>query len=203
MISIVDFGMGNIFSVANAFRYWKESVEIISTPKEVENARKLVLPGVGSFSEAMLLLKKKDLISSLHSAVIVNKTPILGICLGMQIMAFEGNENGLSKGLGWIDGKVIPLSEGIPLFSRSIPHIGFNLVIDAQHHTQKDYYFCHSYKLDSSSAEVSFGYSEYGCRFIASLQKGNIWGTQFHPEKSQSNGLLFLKKFIDLEMQSA
>lgn len=202
MISVVNFGMGNISSVVNAFRFWGEEVKVICTPKEIDSAHMLILPGVGSFREAILSLRKNDLICALNSAVLERRVPILGICLGMQIMASEGQEGGGSKGLGWIDGKVVHLFEDKYPTLLNIPHIGFNLATDFECGSQSDFYFCHSYKLVSESNNVKFGYSEYGVRFISSLQKDNIWGTQFHPEKSQSNGLLLIKRFITLGKRS-
>lgn len=203
MISIVDFGMGNISSVLNAFQYWKQDVKVICTPQEIEASTKLVLPGVGSFREAMESLKKRDLIDALNAAVLIEKIPILGICLGMQIMACEGEEDGGSEGLGWVEGKVVSLKQPNMPTTLSIPHVGFNSVSNLDNTVQRDYYFCHSYKLISNSSDFQFEFCEYGQKFIAALKNRNIWATQFHPEKSQSNGLLLLKNFIELRQESA
>ena len=205
MISIVSYGMGNICSIRNAFRYWQKEVEVISTPREIEKSTHLVLPGVGSFREAMLQIKKYDLVSALYTAAKDEKKPVLGICLGMQIMASEGYEDGWSQGLGWIEGEVVPLVEGHSNFS--VPHVGFNSVSNQAlpdkcsilgENILQDYYFCHSYKLVSNSQDFTYGISRYENEFIACIQNDNIWGTQFHPEKSQSNGLIALKRFCDL-----
>lgn len=209
MISIVNYGMGNISSIVNAFRYWQEDVEVVSTPQEIEKSTRLVLPGVGSFREAMLQMRKYDLISALNTAVQDEKKPIIGICLGMQIMASEGYEDGWSQGLGWIEGEVVPLIDSSILTTLSVPHVGFNSVSNNNlpdkcsilgEDNIKDYYFCHSYKLVSNSQQFTYGLSLYGNKFIACIQNNNIWGTQFHPEKSQSNGLNLLKRFCNLDV---
>lgn len=195
-ISVIDYGMGNLCSVMNAFKFWHTEVELIHTPQAIKNAKRLVLPGVGSFYAAMKSLARLNLLSELNAAVLEEKKPILGICLGMQMMATFGSEGGEIKGLGWIEGKV----------ELNIPHVGFNYVknlpalqdpILGNTTSARDYYFCHSYRLVSNDTNFTIWKSHYGQDFIAAIQKENIWGTQFHPEKSQSNGLLVIKRFTD------
>jgi glutamine amidotransferase len=204
MILIVDYGIGNVGSVMNAFKYWNANVEISNDPHKIKLASKIVLPGVGSFLEAMKSLTQSKLIQYLNKAVLEDKKPILGICLGMQLMADSGYEDGWSKGLGWIEGEVVPFTqEECPKLS--IPHVGFNVVksLDENEHSMfgnakaQDYYFCHSYKLISNDAHVVAARTHYGKEFISAVRKENIWGTQFHPEKSQSNGLMLIKRFLD------
>lgn len=203
MIGIIDYGMGNLRSVLNAFQYWKVDVKLIDTADAIKNATKLVLPGVGSFREAMHSLTQSGLLGALHHAVQDDQKPILGICLGMQMMASTGYEDGWTKGLNWIEGEVIPLVE--EQSSLSIPHIGFCDVknqlssSDSMFGEQalQNYYFCHSFKLVSNEHPIIVGSSHYGDDFVSAIQKNNMWGTQFHPEKSQSNGLLLIKRFID------
>lgn len=196
MISVIDYGMGNLCSVANAFKFWHKDVQFVNTPEAIKKAKKLVLPGVGSFCAAMQSLTQLDLLSALHTAVLEEKKPILGICLGMQMMATFGSEGGDTKGLGWIEGNV----------ELHTPHVGFNYVknlpfsqdlVLGDDTSARDYYFCHSYQLLSNDTNFVIWKSHYGQDFIAAIQKENIWGTQFHPEKSQSNGLLLIKRFID------
>lgn len=204
-ISIIDYGMGNLCSVANAFRFWQTEVEFINTPEAIKKASRLVLPGVGFFRAAIETMTRLDLLPALHEAVIEEKKPILGICLGMQMMATIGSEGGETKGLGWIEGQVEPLVQEAHS-SLSVPHIGFNYVqplscsddpMLGDERLTRDYYFCHSYQLLAQDQRFITWKAHYGQDFIAAIQKENIWGTQFHPEKSQSNGLLFIKRFID------
>lgn len=205
MISVIDYGMGNLCSVLNAFKFWHADVVIVNSPDAIKRASKIVLPGVGSFRQAMNSLTQLGLISALHDAVLQDKKPILGICLGMQMMARTGIEGGLTKGLGWIEGEVEPLIQD-PQSQLSIPHVGFNHVqlactsegtMFGNKNSALDYYFCHSYQLMTNDTNVISAKSRYGNEFVAAIRKDNIWGTQFHPEKSQSNGLLLIKRFID------
>ena len=201
----MNYGAGNIRSVQNALNYLGVDSRLISSPKEVLESEKLILPGVGSFRLAMENIKKRELLDALNRAVLDEKTPILGICLGMQLMAEESEEDGLTKGFGWIKGtfKKFPAEK----LKIKVPHVGFNTVFfEKQKNTlfkglgrKADYYHVHSYRLAYDESEDVSGWSEYGEKFVASIEKENIFGTQFHPEKSQSNGLTLLKNFADLK----
>lgn len=201
MISIINYGMGNIKSIQNALSFLGAKHKIISTERDILNSEKLILPGVGSFRKAMLNINELGLFNSLRETVIQNKIPILGICLGMQLLADRGEEDGDSEGLGFIPGKVCKFT--FMDNTLKIPHTGFNKVFFKKGNSlfeglgeSADFYFVHSFRFISEYEDHVTSYSVYGDKFVASLQKGNIFGTQFHPEKSQSNGLTVLKNFI-------
>jgi glutamine amidotransferase len=199
-IIIVDYGMGNIWSVKNSLQYLGVACEYSNNPEQIVNAEKIILPGVGSYKKAMHNITAAGLDRPIRSAVL-SGTPILGICLGMQLLGMSGTEDGFTQGLGLFDGvveKFNDLSNNI-----KIPHIGFNEVkkplnsiLYKNINDLSDFYFVHSYIM-VSAIEKGIAYSCHGEKFIASFENNNIFGTQFHPEKSQSNGLLLLKNFIE------
>ncbi len=201
---ILDYGMGNLFSVLNAVKYLNFPVEITNNPSEILKADSIILPGVGSFKKAMVSLNKSGFIEVLKESVLIRQKNILGICLGMQLFALEGEEDGFSKGLGFIDGcvkKIItPDNEKLKL-----PHIGFNTVdfkkesILGNHiKNNSDFYFVHSYHFLHKEKNLLEAKCEYGIKFTAAYEKDNIFATQFHPEKSQTNGLQLLKNFLEI-----
>jgi glutamine amidotransferase len=201
MISIVNYGMGNIRSVMNALKYLGVKCCVIDRPEQILKSTKLVLPGVGSFKKAMDNIKKNSFQHALDEAVLDSHVPLLGICLGMQLLAESSEEGGFTHGLGWIKGSVkrIP-HEQVPV---KVPHIGFNTVCFEKKNNElfkglndnADFYFVHSYRMVCSEPGDVSGWCTYGVDFAASVQKKHIFGTQFHPEKSQSNGLMVLKNF--------
>jgi len=203
LISILNYGMGNIRSVQNALSYLGIESKVIDNPDQILKSEKLILPGVGSFRRAMENINKKDFLNPLNE-VLYKKIPILGICLGMQLMAEESEEDGLTNGLGWIKGliKKFPADK----IQLKVPHVGFNEVFFENNNKKlykglgdkADYYFVHSYRLLYEECNCVSGWSEYGDKFVSSIEKNNIFGTQFHPEKSQSNGLIMLKNFAEL-----
>ncbi|MAV61361.1 MAG: imidazole glycerol phosphate synthase subunit HisH [Gammaproteobacteria bacterium] len=201
---ILDYGMGNLFSVLNAIKYLNFPVEISNNPSEILKADSIILPGVGSFKKAMSSLNNNGFIDVLKESVLEKQKNILGICLGMQLFASEGEEDGFSKGLGFIDGRVkrmiIPDNEKLKL-----PHIGFNTVsfdkksILGNHiDNNSDFYFVHSYHLFHKEVNLIEAKCEYGIKFTAAYERDNIFATQFHPEKSQTNGLQLLKNFLEI-----
>lgn len=205
MIAIIDYQMGNIRSLMNALEFLGCEHCLTRNAEEIVIADKIMLPGVGAFDLAMDNLKKFDLLDVLNCAVLEKKIPILGICLGMQLLASSGQENTQTKGLDWIDGAV----ESISLLDPDVrvPHIGFNSVtifdkepnLFAGLEDGTDFYFIHSYHMickDSSDITSQVEYGEVDV--VSSVQKDNVFGTQFHPEKSQNNGLTFLKNFISI-----
>jgi len=204
VISILNYGMGNIRSVENALNYLGVEYKLIDTPEEILESEKLIIPGVGSFRKAMENMKKKKFIEPLNEVAMKKKIPILGICLGMQLMAEESQEDGLTKGLGWIKVtiKKIPAEKT----DIKVPHVGFNEVIFEEKNKKlyeeledkADFYYAHSYMLGYDDCDCVSGWTEYGEKLVGSIEKDNIYGTQFHPEKSQSNGLIMLKNFMDL-----
>ena len=202
MITIVNYKMGNIRSIQNALEYLGVAARVSSDPAVISGSEKLILPGVGSFRIAMENLRGMGIVDALHEAVLIKQRPVLGICLGMQLLAEEGTEEGLTRGLGWIRGNVVRFDLHDP--SHKVPHIGFNTVQFVQANNllfknmgeHSDFYFVHSYHFSCADSKDVSGWSDYHGRFVASVQHDNIFGTQFHPEKSQSNGLTVLKNFI-------
>ena len=198
MITVIDIGIGNISSVGNALRHLGVPFRMTGTAQGILDAEKLLFPGVGNFAEAARRMESLAMDTALRKRVLEDKIPILGICLGMQLFADYGEEGGGSRGLGLIRGKVTMLRSGekaLPL-----PHIGWNEVqYDhfALFHPIKPgtcYYFVHSYAMIVEES-MAVAVSEYGFPFVAAIQKDNIVGVQFHPEKSQKAGLNLLNNF--------
>ena len=203
-ITIIDYGMGNILSIQNAINFLGYKSLLSNEPKIIEKSDVLILPGVGSFNEAMKRLNKLKLVEAIKKNIFHNNGKILGICLGMQLLAKNGIENGKIKGIGLINGSVLSLKSKT---NKVLPHIGFNKIIDNPdsklfNGIKKDkyFYFVHSYYFEPKSEDLNFKYSycNYGKKFIFSFEKDNIFGTQFHPEKSQKNGLTLLNNFLNL-----
>lgn len=193
--------MGNVRSVAKAFEAIGCGTLISNKAEDILKSSFLVLPGVGSFGEGMKNLTELGLIEPLHEQVINKGTPFLGICLGMQLLAREGHEDGYNKGLGWISGAVKRFS--FDDAKLKIPHIGWNDVnIICDSHLFKglegdrSFYFVHSYHLICDHSDICTAQCSYGYDFTAAIQVKNIFATQFHPEKSQKAGLKILKNFI-------
>jgi imidazole glycerol-phosphate synthase subunit HisH len=202
MIDIIDYGMCNLRSVQKAFQRIGTTSRIITTPDEVLNSHKLVLPGVGHFSKAMAILDSKGLIGALNHAVQIQKTTILGICLGMQLMT-ESSQEGGAKGLGWIkaDTKKFIFKEK----SLRIPHMGWNRISTCKSGplltgVKPDdlFFFVHSYHVECDIADDILSRTSYGLFFVSAFQHENIYGCQFHPEKSHDAGLVILKNFAGL-----
>jgi glutamine amidotransferase len=194
--------MGNICSIQSAFEFLGASVQVSSDPARVSKAHALILPGVGSFHKAMQALTTTSLDLAMKEAVLAKQRPILGICLGMQLLAEVGTEDGLTPGLGFIPGTVIRFKQE-ELGGKRIPHIGFNSVKAFPHSRlfdglplQCDFYFVHSYCLPLTELAGQSVICNYGKNFLAAFEKGNLFGTQFHPEKSQTNGLKILQNFM-------
>jgi glutamine amidotransferase len=203
MISIVDYGSGNIRAIGNIYDRAKIQYQVVTTADELSKASKIILPGVGAFDETMAKLNESGLKPVLDQKVLKELTPVLGICVGMQIMANcsdEGNESGL----GWIPGEV-KLFDTTLLQKPKIPHLGWNSVdivkdtglLKGVDHEQ-GFYFIHSYyyKVDDSKHIMTKTF--YGDNFTSSINKDNIYGTQFHPEKSHTNGMRVLTNFANL-----
>lgn len=200
-IVIVDYGMGNIKSIISALNYIGVSDVAISAEYDtLKSADKLILPGVGAYGQAMDQIKTKQLDQHLHKVVIEEKKPLLGICLGMQLLGMSSNEHGTHTGLKFIDGHVVKFDHT----TIKIPHVGFNQVeTNNQSRLYQgfsghvDFYFTHSYKMNST-ASINQCICTYGTPFIASFEQHNIAGVQFHPELSQHNGLKVYENFIRL-----
>ena len=198
MIIIIDYGLGNLTSIKNALKLLNIDCEISRDLEKIRNADKLILPGVGAFKEGMENLKKFNLIKTLNEEVINKKKPILGICLGMQLMCAKSYEGGESNGLGWIDADVVKFEDK----ELRIPHVGWNDVkcdlvspLLKGGENMQTFYFVHSFYLKPTDNKITKGTCNYGIDFCAIMEKENIFATQFHPEKSQTEGLEILKKF--------
>ena len=201
-VAVIDYGAGNLRSVCQAFQYLEVDVEIVADPCRLINSSHLVLPGVGSFRRAMSFIRERNLDKVLPSLV-KRGTPILGICLGMQLLASRSSEDGETLGLGLISGDVDRFSFDSKSLGLKIPHVGFNTVkakpdsrLFAGLETSVDFYFTHSYRLLCKNANDVSATAFHGENFVASLEQGVIAGAQFHPEKSQANGLRLLSNFI-------
>ncbi len=197
MIAIVDYGMGNLRSVQNALTYLGVDHLVTSDPAQIASSSAIIVPGVGSFRQAMQNLNDTGLAAAIRTAA--KEVPILGICLGMQLLADTGDEDGPSKGLGLIRGVVKRFHDP----QVRVPHIGFNAVQSSTNSVlfngipHADFYFVHSYHFICDDASDIAGTATYGAPFVAAVERGTIFGTQFHPEKSQSNGLKVLKNFCE------
>ena len=202
MIALIDYGVGNLFSLKSSFGAIGEEVEVVSDADRLARADKIILPGVGAFEDAANKLRCSGLDKVLLAQAESGK-PLMGICLGMQLLFEESYEYGIHKGLGLIPGQVRPIAEVIPA-EYKIPHIGWNgLHIQKdtplfQHVSQGDYvYFVHSYYA-TGCEPFTIATTEYGAELTAAVQRDNVFGCQFHPEKSGNVGLNILKAFARL-----
>ena len=203
MMVIVDYGMGNLRSILNKLQRVDAEAIISSEVEDIEKAEKLILPGVGSFAAGMDNLEKYNLIPILTKKVIEEKVPILGICLGMQLLT-RRSEEGNADGLGWIDAETKQF-----VFERNntklkIPHMGWNSIdIRSDSILLKDipvnstFYFVHSYHVCCNGTNSVVATTNYGYDFTSVIEKENVFGTQFHPEKSHKNGVRLLKNFVE------
>lgn len=200
-IVIIDYGVGNTHSVLNAIKFLGyKNITISDNEMIIKKADALILPGVGAFEECINNLIDRNLDKILNESVIINKKPILGICVGMQLLATNSEENGLHNGLDWIKGSVQKINAPKPL---SVPHVGWNDVKSMNQNIlfnrnvgNANFYFDHSYHFVCDENYVA-GYCDYGTRITAAVQRENIFGVQFHPEKSQTNGLKLFRSFFN------
>lgn len=204
MIAIVDYGLSNLGSVFRAFRKLNDDVEIVTDASQIDDAQHIVLPGVGSYLEGMNCLKRRGWDEALQTAASDRGVPILGICLGMQFLASKGNEGGVAKGLSLIPGEVVHLRD-IGEDGR-IPHVGWNDIKSTGTGCPllngipdgTDFYFVHSYAFQTASVMDLAATVDYGVRFPAIVGQGNVWGVQFHPEKSSVAGMRILRNFLEM-----
>jgi glutamine amidotransferase len=202
MIVIVDYGLGNIFSVVNAFEAIGCPVYVSNKNEDLQKAEGIVLPGVGAFGDGIKNLKNLGLVDTLHEQVIDNGKPFLGICLGMQLMARDSYEGDYHEGLRWLPASVKKLVVNDP--NLKLPHMGWNeiniklkdplfLGIEGDF----NFYFVHSYHMVCDDPKIISATCNYGIEFTAAVQSDNIFGMQFHPEKSHKNGLQLLRNFVN------
>jgi glutamine amidotransferase len=202
MIAIVDYGMGNVRSLSNAFEYLGEKVVITFDSQILDDADRIVLPGVGAFGDAMKAMEQCGLIDPLNRQVQEFRKPLLGICLGMQLVAEKSLEHGLHKGLGWVDACIEPLTPAAPL---KVPHVGWNSLkfpsddwlFDGIRQKEANFYFVHSFQMVCSNPKDRLATTDHGSDITAVVRHNNIVATQFHPEKSQDNGLSLLRNWVN------
>ena len=209
-IAIIDYETGNLKSVSKALElasnnvFKKSNIEIINSAKDINNFDKVVLPGQGSFKQCYQSLNSiHGILDGLTDFVIVKKKPILGICVGMQLFANFGDEDGGSDGLGWIEGKVKKIS--LKDLSLKLPHMGWNNIKISSHskllsgiNNDSHFYFVHSYSYDVDEKKYVSATTNYSVDIASAIEKDNIFGTQFHPEKSQTNGIKILENFVKI-----
>ena len=204
MITIVDYGSGNINAITNIYKLLKTPFSIASTPSELESAEKIILPGVGSFDYCMSKLNNSGLKEVLNKKVLKDKVPVLGICIGLHIMALD-SEEGVLPGLGWIDGNVKKFDESKLLEKPKIPHMGWNSIqvktipeLFKDVNQEQGFYFIHSYYIELENKKNIMTTTNYVIDFVSGINSSNIYAVQFHPEKSHSNGVKLLKNFSQL-----
>lgn len=203
MIGILDYGLGNVMAFSNIYKKLDIPASIIKDANKIDSMDKLILPGVGSFDWAMEKLHSANMRNALDEAVLIKKVPILGVCVGMQMMALGSDEGNLS-GLGWIDSRIRHFSK-LSESDLELPHMGWNDVEIVHEHPlfknlQKDavFYFLHSYYFQENLNSQVLATTEYGNTYASCVFKDNIFGVQFHPEKSHKSGIQLLKNFSEL-----
>lgn len=201
MITIIDYGVGNLSSIKNMLKRIGVAAEITNDVAAIEKAEKLILPGVGHFNYGMEQLHKSGLVSILNEKVLEKKVPILGICLGVQLLT-QSSEEGTAAGLGWIAGKTIAFDKTQLQSNQKIPHMGWSEVSNYQQSKlftnmpdEPRFYFVHSYHLALENSADVLVTANYGYQFAAGIEHENILGVQFHPEKSHKFGMKLLENF--------
>ena len=204
MITIVDYGLGNIGAFANVYKRMNIPARVATSASDLESAERIILPGVGAFDHAMNLLDASGMRDTLSDLVVVQKKPVIGVCVGMQILA-SGSDEGAREGLGWIPGRVrhfqsAPESKPLP-----VPHMGWNDVRPAPGeplftglHNDARFYFLHSYYFECDEPASVTATAGYGAEFGCAVRRDNVFGVQFHPEKSHHFGATLLKNFAEI-----
>ena len=204
MITIIDYGVGNIKAFYNIFNKISVEVKIAQKPADLLNSSKLILPGVGHFDYAMKRFKESGMLNTVNEMVLNENLPILGICVGMQMLA-NSSEEGNLPGLGWIDARVNKIDSNLLAQTTRLPHMGWNSIVVKKKNpllnnldSNSRFYFLHSYYFDSFNEADSIATSNYGKEFTSVVNHKNIYGVQFHPEKSHHYGIQLLKNFANI-----
>ncbi len=203
MVAIIDYGIGNTGSICKMIEKLGFEANVTKNETEIRKAVSIILPGVGSFDNAAKKLRDTGLISTLSELALEHNKPFLGICLGMQLL-FKSSEEGVDNGLGWIDGKVIKFDQS-KMPSEKIPHMGWNTVtcnsrspLFKNFNSEIRFYFTHSFHVSGVKESEIIGTTNYGYDFTCAVQRNNIYGVQFHPEKSHRFGLQLMHKFLEI-----
>jgi len=204
MITLIDYGVGNIFAFQNVYKRLDIPTKIAKSTEDLMDAQKLILPGVGSFDYAMIRLNNSGMREKLDELVLKKKIPVIGICVGMQMMGNRSDE-GSEEGLKWIDGDILKFDEKLIQHRTKLPHMGWNDVTPVRNHPlftglEKEaiFYFLHSFYFKCNNSSDSIAVSDYGVSFSSAVNKDNIYGIQFHPEKSHQYGEKLLHNFAML-----
>lgn len=204
MIAIVNYGSGNIQAICNIYKRLGVDHVVASRPEEVAAGDRIILPGVGAFDQAMGELERSGLRSALDECVLSGGRPILGICVGMQLLA-NSSEEGVRPGLGWIKGTVRRFDPAQFSQATSLPHMGWNTAVPTRPgglfreiDADKGFYFLHSYYFSCDDPADELAHTDYGGRYASAVNRGNVFGAQFHPEKSHQSGIQLLKNFAEL-----
>lgn len=204
MISIIDYGLGNVQAFVNVYQRLDIAVNIAKSINDLRDTSKLILPGVGSFDTAMQKFNSSGLRDGVEKMVMEHKMPILGICVGMQMLANSSDEGGM-PGLGWVDGKVVKFDKLKNSSNQIVPHMGWNKIepkLNEDLFKNMDgnfrFYFLHSYFFDCLNESNVLSTTDYGFKFTSSVKKNNIYGVQFHPEKSHHFGVQLLQNFSNI-----
>lgn len=205
-VTIIDYGLGNIRAFSTVYEKLGVSVKIAGAAAHLEGAERLILPGVGAFDWAMTRLEQSGMRAPLDQLVLKERVPVLGICVGMQMMG-RSSEEGVSSGLGWLDAEVLKFPEGVAGHpdSTPLPHMGWNVVAPVAEGElfrglpDPSFYFLHSYYIDAHSS-LSIARSHYGIEFTCAVARDNVFGVQFHPEKSHHYGVRLLENFVNMSL---
>lgn len=204
MITLIDYGVGNIFAFQNVYKRLDIPTKIAKSSQDLMDAQKLILPGVGSFDYAMNRLNDSGMREKLDELVLEKKIPVIGICVGMQMMG-NRSEEGKEEGLKWIDGDILKFDEKLIQHRTKLPHMGWNDVVPVNNNTlfnglERDaiFYFLHSFYFECKNPSDTIATSDYGISFSSAVNKDHIFGIQFHPEKSHHYGERLLHNFATL-----
>lgn len=204
MITVVNYGSGNISAITNIYKSLNIPVSVATSAEDLDGATKLVLPGVGAFDATMTQLNASGMRRVLDQKVLKDGVPVLGICVGMQIMA-KSSEEGVSLGLGWVDAHVKKFDPHHLKSKPHLPHLGWNTaspigdpVLLKNILVTKGFYFLHSFYFECQNPNNAIATTDYGINFTSAINAGNVYGTQFHPEKSHQNGIQIFKNFAEV-----